>query len=243
LRRALLLAAALLAAPAAAQAPAAHDATWGTHGMVIFGTRGEFASHLPTYASPHDWQILLRVSLSADSATSVVDPGATLAADRASTGEVLYTLEPEQFQHSALAAGQPASFRATLYRGHFERGGEAIALGVKVRVEQVLHRRKLRVDEADPVAGRFFLLSTGEETFLVHRIAGTPDFDQIMVVLTDNPAPVGITEVAAVGDRTTGVRPMDSLLTLVPRDRDGQFYAQVTGQVYLEYGDLGGMAP
>jgi hypothetical protein len=228
--RGLLLAAMVaLTTPAAAQ----HDPTAGTHGMVIFGARGELLSHLPLYRAPHDWQMLLRVSLAADGATSVPDPVATLAADRAATGEVLYTLEPEPFAHSELASGERREFRGTLYRGHFERGGVPIARGVVVRTEAVLHRCPLLAGQPHASAGQHLLIASGGEGFLVHRIDGAPDFDQILEVRADAALPEGASEVTSA---LTGARGVGERIEL--HGGGAPVVVEVVRQIYLERGDL-----
>jgi hypothetical protein len=236
--RALALALLMVGSAVAAQGQhAAHDSTFGSHGMVLFGERGQFLSHLPLYRAPHDWQMLLRVYLEADSATSVADPVAVLQADRSATGEVLYTIEPEEFAHSRLATDNAFTFRATVFRGHFERGGAPIMRGVIVLVERVLHRRRLHRAAPDSKPGRFLLLRDEGEAYLVHHIGGAPDFDQILSVRLHGEALITETaDLHALGDETLGPVVAGPIHLMGP----GVFHlrADVVRQIYLEHGDL-----
>jgi hypothetical protein len=216
---------------------AARDSTFGSHGMVLFGERGQFLSHLPLYRAPHDWQMLLHVSLAADSATSVADPVATLRADRAASGEVLYTIEPEEFAHSVLETDSPFVFRATVYRGHFERGGTAIIRGAVLKVERVLHRRRLHRD-GGPVMNKFIVAADSGDAYLIHYLTGAPNFEQIVAVrLVDVPAGRTLEHLTELGaDHTGPKRPGDGLVLYDPGMAAVRL--EVLRQIYLEHGDL-----
>jgi hypothetical protein len=201
--------------------------------MVVFGSRGEFLSHLPLYRAPHDWQMVLHVQLGADSAGA--DASRILAEDRARTGEALYTLDPETFPHSELASGARREFRATLYRGHFERGGVPIARGVDVRVDSVLYRRQLTASDPDGEP-RALIARDAEEFFLLHRIGGSPDYDQIVRI--------GIPDAESSGMLGFGEIPAPTSEPLAPgqvleiRVGTARIRATVLQQIYLEHGDL-----
>lgn len=233
MRRILPLLALLATAPLAAQHDAHRDSTWGSHGMVLFGERGQFLSHLPLYRAPHDWQMLLRVSLVADSAG---DPLAVLRHDRGSSGHVLYTIEPEEFAHSGLAAG--TTFRATLFRGHFERGGTPILRGARFRVEQVLYRRRLEEFEANDPAGRFLVLKDVGEAYLLRRIGGAPDADHIHAVELAGDLPPGVTELNGHVDDFIGYPRAGDRFRL--ENGKERVRVKVLSQIYFEEGDLEG---
>jgi hypothetical protein len=147
-----------------------------THGMLVFGKSHVFLSHLPLFHTPHDYQVLLRARLGTDAEGR--DAEAVYLEDRKATDTVLYTLEPEPFVLPDQVKARKA-FRATLYRGHFERGGTPIARGVRVSIESVLHFRRLaRGGKPDP--GAYLAFGTPEETYLAHYLLGPPDFDQIV---------------------------------------------------------------
>jgi hypothetical protein len=70
-----------------------------------------------------------------------------LAADRRLAGDGMYTFVPAPFPISELDPGGdgPArtSIEGSVVRGHFERGGEAIADGAVAEVRRVVHVREL----------------------------------------------------------------------------------------------------
>ena len=52
---------------------ASHDhpiliATFGTHGMLLFGEETLYLSHLPMFMSPHNFQVILAVTLNDEAA-------------------------------------------------------------------------------------------------------------------------------------------------------------------------------
>lgn len=197
-----LLALALLAAsPAGAQTtPHAHasdDATMGVHGMLVFGDSAVYLSHLPLYRAPHDWQLVLRATVTSDAGTSVPDARAALRADRAASGERVYTMEPERFPLSRLTRldeGETFRFRGTLYRGHFERGGTPIVTGAVFEVSAVYTRQVMNVPPPPDVAlEETWILFGGEEgeSYLLHAIQGAPEFDQVVRVERVEPGSTG----------------------------------------------------
>lgn len=234
------------AAPALAQTPAhGHaDETDGVHGMLLFGETEVYASHLPLYRAPHDWQMILAVRLlPGDGALS--DPQAAYRRDVRESGERIYTLEPERFAHSVLAGvaeGRPVRFRATIYRGHFERGGTSILRDVVVEVTRVVERRRLDAAEADGDEARYLLFGGGGSAFLAHRVAGAPDFDQVMAI--DLPAGAFTPDELARGvavivtDHAAG-DPLREDASVRLRAGDGKTVdARIRRQFYLEHGDL-----
>lgn len=138
-----------------------------------------FASHLPLYAHPHDRQVLLKLS--------VADPTLAKAVSKALANGQQLTLEPERFDLLRLApkSTKPLrSFKGKLYRGHFERGGDLWQADVAFRVERVLVFRKLSADMAKPEKMRYFAFTDHDRTYLIHRIHGRSDFDQIISLRT-----------------------------------------------------------
>jgi hypothetical protein len=116
--------------------------------------RRGFLSHLPLFGSPHDYQAIFEVAF----AKTASDPQADYFADRKRTGTKIYTLEPERFVLSMLAAAAPLrSFKADVYRGHFERfpnrraqDAARIAQDVDVNVTRVIQFGKFDPSAAKP---------------------------------------------------------------------------------------------
>ena len=161
------------------------------HGMVVVGEQTVFLSHLPLFDRPHDFQVLLEATFAKPGS----DPQADYFADRKRTGAALYTLEPEAFVLSKLAADQPLrSFKANVYRGHFERlerrklDAARVGKDVQVTVTRVIHFRKFDPTAAKPAQLEYLLFGKGAELFLAHLITRPPDFDQILSVKAPNQA-------------------------------------------------------
>ncbi|HEY6995400.1 MAG TPA: hypothetical protein VH397_16965 [Xanthobacteraceae bacterium] len=162
------------------------------HGMLIVGQQTVFLSHLPMFGSPHDFQVILEATFTKPGS----DPQADYFADRKSKDEKIYTLEPKPFVLPRLAAAAPLrSFKASVYRGHFERfpnrraqDAARIAQDVDVTVTRVIHFRKFDPSAAKPAQLEYLLFGKGAELFLAHLITRPPDFDQILSVKAPNQA-------------------------------------------------------
>ena len=89
------------------------------HGMLLFGANKIYASHLPMFRSPNDYQVILELELDEKMKALYLED------KKQNPQETVYTLEPEQFVLPDLVKN-PAPFTANVYRGHFERGGKKI---------------------------------------------------------------------------------------------------------------------
>ena len=141
--------------------------------MLLFGSAALYASHLPMFHRPHDYQVLLELELSSPARAAYA------ASQRDFPAEPVYTLDPEKFVLPDMVA-HPRPFRADVYRGHFERGGVRIANGAEVRIRRVVYYRHLQPAEAPAPRPAFVLLGGAQEQFMVHRIGGRPDYDQVL---------------------------------------------------------------
>jgi hypothetical protein len=166
-----------------------HDGpTRGVHGMLVLGGQrtdsamgsSVYVSHLPMFMAPHDFQVIARVT--GEAALRLAPFVAHFGTDP------IYTFKPEVFAIDELdpAGGGPArtSFRGTLFRGHFERGGSQIADDVSFEVEHVIHFRRFSAPGGNAPRGELRYLCFGERdaAFLAHLISAPPDFDQVLAV-------------------------------------------------------------
>ncbi len=156
---------------------------FGRHNMVAFGRNTVFLSHLPMFMAPHDAQLILEVALE--------DANGSLQEVWSTEREIhpdkrLYTMMPEKFALSTLYTPDPParrSFKARFFRGHLERGGEAIPelTDVDVRITRVIYASRFgQADKPDDLS--YLLFGRGDELFLAHVISQPPDFDQILSV-------------------------------------------------------------
>jgi hypothetical protein len=166
-----------------------HGDTHGIHGMLVLGGQrtGDplrspiYASHLPMFMPPHDFQVITRVT--GDAASRYADFVAHFGSSD------IYTFVPEPFSIDELdPSGDRTHARKSvggrLFRGHFERGGSEIASDVSFAIEQVVHFRRFRRANAGAARGplRYLLFGERDAAFLAHLITAPPDFDQILSV-------------------------------------------------------------
>jgi hypothetical protein len=151
------------------------------HGMLVFGEGPVYVSHLPMFHRPHDYQVIWEVALS---------PSALAAYQKSLAdfpSEAVYTLVPEPFDLADRIAN-PRAMLATLYRGHFERGGTAITSELPTEIQQTIYSRKFSPSSKQPKDAAFLLFGSDKSLFLVHEIAAKPDFDQVLRVEASNAA-------------------------------------------------------
>jgi hypothetical protein len=169
------------------------------HNMLVVGQDTVFLSHLPMFqgmnltktdfTSPHRYQVILQGTFT-QGGQNVQD---VYAKDRRSNPNVkMYTLSPERFVLSRLFTPDPQqpmlkTFKATVFRGHLERGGQPIEglANVLVNITKVVHAHKFDPTNDKPANLTYVLFGTGQELFLAHRITKPPDFDQILSVKVD----------------------------------------------------------
>ncbi|MGZ3181430.1 MAG: hypothetical protein ACXU8N_03230 [Telluria sp.] len=173
---------ALLALPLLARAA---DASFGSHGMVLFGGRdGLYASHLPMFHSPHDTQVVLRVHFT----DARLDRAMRASLDG---GTRLWTLDPAPFALARLAPHAVAplvSFTANVVEGHFEQGGQTRHARAAVVVDAVLLYRPLSPAAAVRPVATYVPIGP----FLVKLVDARPDFDHIVRLRAPAAAPVSV---------------------------------------------------
>ncbi|MEO6531315.1 MAG: hypothetical protein ABIN10_09785, partial [Specibacter sp.] len=153
--------------------------TMGVHGMLLFGQETLYLSHLPMFHSPHNFQVIIEVGFDETASEA-------LRTDHESGGHDLYTFEPIPFPITELnpQEGGPArpSIRGTIYRGHFENGGQPVARGAVAGVRNVVYFNELEVNASHAADKElsYLCFGRGGQLHLAHRITASPDFDQIL---------------------------------------------------------------
>jgi hypothetical protein len=213
-----------------AQAIAPVSATMGVHGMALFGGRdGLFASHLPMFHVPHDYQVILQIQVT----DAAIDVAVRNDLER---NPSLWTIEPEAFDIALInnKTKPLRHFKATLYRGHFERGGKAVHSQIDVQITSVLRFQKLDVRLRKASSVNYQLVQSGQSAFLVKLIQQRPDFDQILRLKLLDSKPSATQQIALQVKGLTA--PKTELInatlraSLVP--------ATVQTNIYFETGDL-----
>lgn len=166
----------LIVLTATEPAPARADAT-GIHGMVLFGDSQAYASHLPMFHAPHDRQLILKVSLKPLPGSH----GHASYARAKAGGTTYFTLEPRIMDLEKIASGAKTEFVASVYAGHFERGGHNLG-DLKVIVEKVVLSKKLDASAPIHQTEKYFVFGEAGNYFAAHLIASKPSFDAIFEV-------------------------------------------------------------
>lgn len=205
----------------------AADPTYGTHGMALFGGQeGLYASHLPMFHAPHDYQVILQIHLA--------DPAVDAALRKRLDGkDALWTIDPEKFELSALAPDAKAprkDFRADIVQGHFERGGSTQYQGAKVVIDKVLLFRQLDDQAREATLSRYMQVGSGKQRFLVKEINTRPDFDHIVAYRAEPGAPTKSFQVRKWGMQAAG---NDALAMGLKTN-----IAAIGGTIYFETEDL-----
>jgi hypothetical protein len=145
--------------------------------MALFGGKeGLYASHLPMFHAPHDYQVVLQVHLA--------DPATDAALRKRLDGKTaLWTIAPEKFELSRLAPQSAAPlkrFKADLVLGHFEQGGKTQYAASTIVVDQVLMFHKLSPEQRAGTSASYVQIGGGGQRYLVKQIDSRPDYDHIV---------------------------------------------------------------
>lgn len=212
------------------------------HGMLLFGKKHNYISHLPMFHEPHDYQLISEVEL------KDFEPGTLSKYEKAKLQSGIFTLVPKPMEMSDLLTGTIKSFTATIYKGHFERGGTKMG-DVIVSMKMILLGAKLNKD--DKSSSDFLSFGQDGEYFLAHVIKGKPSYDAIYETAQPYKLIVPACGRAACPEPFT-VPLADSLLpgTLKSLEEHGKVHpsnmalgqrnlmVDVAEPFYVEYGDL-----
>jgi len=197
------------------------------HGMLIFGTDKIYASHLPLFHAPHNYQIILELELDKTAKEKFIT-------DQLQHPEfTTYTIEPELFILPDKIKGK-GSFKANLYRGHFERGGTKIADSIEINITTVIYFKKFNETEARLTNSAYLLFGNSKEQFAVHQISNKPDFEQIIQVKTELGKNNCDTVIISASNDPVGIS--GNMVSIKTNSREGKLILQK--QLYLEFDDL-----
>jgi len=137
-----------------------------SHGMVLIQELGVglFASHLPLYVAPHNYQIIYKVDVSDDQQLKKMF----------NIGMV--TALPKNFNLSKLIIGESFVIETKFYQGHFERGGKLAFTGTMTFTKQLL-AKKVVADNRTNQATFYSVAVSNNKILLVHKIHKAPSFD------------------------------------------------------------------
>jgi hypothetical protein len=196
-----------------------------THGMLIFGTNKIYASHLPMFRTPHNYQIILGLVLDAKALQKFITD------QKQNPQYTTYTIEPEKFVLPDMVA-KKGTFKANLYRGHFERGGIKIADSITIKIVEVVYFKKFDANAAKQTEANFIVFGNSKEQFAIHQISNKPDFEQILQVKTT----ISKLETVSFSSNNNPVGVSSNTITVKINGKDADVI--LLKQLYLEFDDL-----
>jgi hypothetical protein len=248
---------------AVAQPHVMHGDAPNTHNMLVFGEKKIYLSHLPMFdgmnsektefTSPHRYQVILEASF----VNGTQNLMSVYLNDRRQHPNVrIYTLNPAVFVLPKLVSNSPqtpplSAFKATIFRGHLEKGGQPIGglTGTNVHVDRVIHFRKFNPTPNQPAVLKYLLFGIAQELFLAHYITRPPDFDQVLSVavtghaFTDAELSKGI-EITIpgkqnqVGERLKEAQQVAGQQQTANPAQPLTFTLKVNKEIYFEQGEL-----
>jgi hypothetical protein len=179
-------------------APLLQTCDSGTHNMLVVGEKTVFLSHLPMFrdqaddgtlvTTPHRFQAIFEATFTG-TGNNAQAQAAYFTDRRQHQATKMYTLNPmQEFVLASLVAPRTRRpFKGRVFRGHQERPGHvAILNGVDVTVKNVIYFREFDANATRPDKLEYLIFGKGDELFMAHLLAASPDFDQIVSVqLTD----------------------------------------------------------
>jgi hypothetical protein len=198
------------------------------HGMLMVGTSSIYISHLPMFHSPHNYQAIFEIVIDDASRDKYIEA-------KQNSMETVYTLVPEAFVLPEMIS-HPQVFKAKIFKGHFERGGQMIASNVNVKISKVIYAKKFEPLDIKPTGSTNIIFGNKSEQFMAHAVTTAPDFDQVMAI--------GISkEAIALLDTQPylmiSFSDFSNAMPLqAPIDLKSEYEVKATSTLYLEFDDL-----
>lgn len=153
------------------QAPPPLDPAYeGIHGMVLVSHSSKiYASHLPLYHKPHDYQILYKLDVKDVALVQLV------------RDMPMVTIKPEKFNLQRLIRGEKIALKADVYEGHFEREGMVVYKDMTLSFDKQLYVRQLKeLDEPNRKQVYDIIDISKDSKIYVHQIQKAPSYDQLL---------------------------------------------------------------
>ena len=145
----------------------------GVHGIVLMNKNANiFASHMPTYEKPGNYQILYKLQVKDVNLVQLVKHNE------------LVTVKPESFNLQRLIRGEKISVKGDVYIGHYERDGMLVYEGMTLDFDQHLFVRELTELQASSNIQEYSAVEYRSKTgrLYVHHIQQAPSYDHIVYV-------------------------------------------------------------
>jgi len=156
----------------------------GSHGMVLTTDGNElYASHMPLYRSPHDYQLIYLVKSTNKAALISYLSHHNITEKSASSNKML-TILPSNFDLNILVEGQELTTDMTVFKGHFERGATVWLEDQTIKFVRPVYRRALaNLPVATDNKEQWQRITNGSNgtQIWVHKIKLRPSFDAIVL--------------------------------------------------------------
>ncbi|MFZ6674616.1 hypothetical protein [Undibacterium sp. Xuan67W] len=215
---------------ALAQTLAPHSTAYGLHGMLLFGNNeGLYASHLPMFHAPHDYQVVLQIRIANQQLHAQIKKDLTQKIR-------LWTIEPEQFDITGLAPGaRPAlrQFKVNIVSGHFEQGGKVRYKNITAIVEYTLIFRQLSPEPYQSDTATYRQIGHGSHRFLLKEIDSRPDYDHVLAISVN-----ARSSRQNILIKKSGIREPDPNTLYSALHSINGSDARIEGNVYFDHADL-----
>ncbi len=142
-----------------------------------------FASHLPLYQAPHDYQLVYEVK-STHQQQLVERLTQTNKTTHARYVENMVTLLPATFDLNTLIEGQSFEIETQFYLGHFERGGEKWLKDKNFKFVRQIYKRPLATlraaEKPNEIKWHVLDIAPDNKQLLIYLIQAAPSFDAIV---------------------------------------------------------------
>ncbi len=158
------------------------------HTLLVVGTQPIYLYHLPMFNDEHGMQVILQVEF--DDRTQRLYR--QQSEQETASGFTTFWVG-EQIPLGSLGE-DPAVLRGHLFSGDMMRGGTTLKKSVQATVVKVIYREELDPQATTPEFPEYIVFGSASQTFLAHKIAGVPNYDQILEVSRERDVDSTITD-------------------------------------------------
>ena len=135
---------------------------------------GFFASHLPLYYTPHDYQVIYKIHIAeSEKLIELVNRN-------------MVTLLPSTFDLTRLLRGERFAIETQFFDGHFERGGTK-QFTAKMTFEQPILIKQVSPQSTSTKAMIYLAAINDKTAVFAHKIQTSPSFDAVGFLSTTAP--------------------------------------------------------
>jgi hypothetical protein len=153
------------------------------HGFTLFGKDTIYASHQSRFGGSFSYQVILEISMIHNDQV----PDSLYSLDGPRTNSPSYSLKPEPFALQELLTLDKklpvrTTFRASLYRGAFWKGGTPVLHNIHVKVRRLIFQNRFGENGKSLPYLMYYTFGNDKELFAAHLINDYPDFDHVVKI-------------------------------------------------------------